>query len=135
MVQDSFQAEWTRKYSSGFVSFHRNQEHLLIHALLQNLDGKVTHTLAHSSSRVLDLAVTPDGKQLVAVGRGEVVANLLPSPDRSSSAPGSRSETPASSSTPFLAKHEKRISVFNIANLKLELYVSSPHRFWRDLTQ
>ena len=92
----------------------------LLTVALQDLEGNITHTLAHSSSRVLDLAVTPDGKQLVAVGRGEVVGNLPPSPSRSGSTPGSRSETPASTLQPLSAKHEKRISVFNIADLKLE---------------
>lgn len=73
---------------------------------------------------MLDLAVTPDGRQLVAVGRGEI--GIGPTThSRRGSVPGSRSDTPSSSSSPsVMPKHEKRISVFNIADQKLELYVT-----------
>lgn len=79
-------------------------------------------TLAHSPSRVLDLAVTPNGLQLVAVGRGEV--GIIPTaPSRGNSSHSSRSETPAANSL-VMPIHEKRVSVFNIADKKLELFVS-----------
>lgn len=76
----------------------------------------MTKPLPTASSRVIDLAITPDGKRLVSVGRADL--NPIP-PSRGGSVAGSRSETPAPT-PPIMAKHEKRISVFNLVDKKLE---------------
>ncbi|KAI5479335.1 catabolite degradation protein [Pseudohyphozyma bogoriensis] len=89
-----------------------------------DLAGNMSNPLpsSPSPSRVIDLAVTPDGKRLVAVGRADLSA---PPISRGGSANGSRSETPALSAS-IQAKHEKKISVFNIVDKKLEYEIIQP---------
>lgn len=81
------------------------------------MTGNIVSTLAQSPSRVLDLAVSPNGLELVAVGRGEV--GIVPPPPTRS---GSRNDAPVVTSL-VMPLHEKRISVFNIADKKLKLSV------------
>lgn len=88
----------------------------LIGLLPQDLAGNVTDQLQKSPSRVVDLAISPDGKKLVAVGRADTTIH----PSRAGSLGGSRSGTPAQV-PPIMANHEKRISVFSLPDKKLVL--------------
>lgn len=71
-----------------------------------------------AQSRVVDLAVTPDGKRIVTVGRSEFGASNTP-PNSSSASQNGRGDTP-NSIAPSMAKCEKRICVYSLADKKLE---------------
>ncbi|BGO89478.1 hypothetical protein NBRC10512_003937 [Rhodotorula toruloides] len=84
-----------------------------------DLAGNVTAQLGRSPSRILDLAVTPDGSKLICVGRADTTEpHLVPS------RLPSRSQTPANANAnangngqgqmSLGARHEKRISVFRL---------------------
>lgn len=85
----------------------------------QDLAGNVSTSLDKSPSRVIDLAVTPDGKRLVTVGRADAGSSLTAGASRAGSVAGSRGATPAPT-PPVLARHDKRISVFSMVDMKLE---------------
>lgn len=70
-----------------------------------------------AQSRVVDLAVTPDGKRIVTVGRSEFASNTPP--NSSSTSQTGRGDTP-NSIAPSMAKCEKRICVYSLADKKLE---------------
>lgn len=81
----------------------------------QDLAGNVTAQLGRSPSRILDLAITPDGSKLICVGRADTTEpHLVPS------RLPSRSQTPANANgnaqgqMSLGARHEKRISVFRL---------------------
>jgi hypothetical protein len=81
----------------------------------QNLSGNITSTLPSSPTRVLDLAVAPDGSKLVCVGRADTTE-----PHTIPSRQSSRSATPQISlSAPLGARHEKRISVYDLVKKEL----------------
>ncbi|GAA5867882.1 hypothetical protein JCM1840_003474 [Sporobolomyces johnsonii] len=80
-----------------------------------DLAGNITSHLPSSPTRVVDLAVSPDGSKLVCIGRADTLEpHMLPSRH------GSRSATPAaapgttSMTPPLGARHEKRISVYDL---------------------
>lgn len=75
----------------------------------------MTFVLPHTPSRVVDLAVTPNGRQLITSGRVE----LKPFPN--SPASSSRaSSVPTALAVPIQSRHEKRLSVYNLATQTLE---------------
>lgn len=90
-----------------------------------DLSGSVTSELVNSPSRVLDLAITPDGKRLVAVGRADVAASSTVPHSLAGSVNGSRGVTPAPT-PPVMARLEKRISVFSLSEMKLEFEIVQP---------
>ncbi len=84
-------------------------------SLCQDLGGHVTFVLPHTPSRVVDVAVTPNGRQLITIGRVDV------KPFTSSPSPSSRaSSVPTSLSVPIQPRHEKRLSVYDLAGQALE---------------
>ncbi|GAA5987610.1 hypothetical protein JCM5350_001895 [Sporobolomyces pararoseus] len=87
-----------------------------------DLSGNVTSTLPSSPTRVLDLAVTPDGSKLVCVGRADTTEpHMIPSRQ------SSRSATPQIHLTaPLGARHEKRISVYDLVQKELLYEVVQP---------
>lgn len=87
-----------------------------------DLSGNITATLPSSPTRVLDLAVTPDGLKLVCVGRADTTEpHMIPSRQ------SSRSATPQINLTaPLGARHEKRISVYDLVNKELLYEVVQP---------
>jgi hypothetical protein len=125
VVRASFPAVWTLVSSSGYVHRTSSSLPILIVPLPQDLSGAVTSELVNSPSRVLDLAITPDGKRLVAVGRADVAASSTVPHSLAGSVNGSRGVTPAPT-PPVMARLEKRISVFSLSEMKLELYVPPP---------
>lgn len=87
----------------------------LMKPCLKDLSGKMSDILPEVTSRVLDLAITPDGKRLVVLGRASVPTIHG---SRGGSGTASRAETPAP--TPPMTHHEKKIYVFNLQEKKLE---------------
>ncbi|GAA6062457.1 hypothetical protein JCM10212_005360 [Sporobolomyces blumeae] len=90
-----------------------------------NLKGEIDASLPSSPTRVIDLAVTPDGSKLVCVGRADTTEpHMVPS--RMSS----RSTTPAmhqhTLTPPLGARHEKRISVYDLAKMELLYEIVQP---------
>ncbi|GAA5877585.1 hypothetical protein JCM16303_003387 [Sporobolomyces ruberrimus] len=87
-----------------------------------DLSGNITSDLPSSPTRVLDLAVTPDGSKLVCVGRADTTEpHMIPSRQ------SSRSATPQINlSAPLGARHEKRISVYDLAKRELLYEVVQP---------
>jgi hypothetical protein len=96
----------------------------------------VTSAVLSSPCRILDLAITPNGKQLVAVGRGQVTPNRVTTTSSSTgvrngavsvagisgaSGTNGRSTTPSTS----MPKHEKQFTVFNMETRLVELSVLS----------
>ncbi|GAA5910271.1 uncharacterized protein JCM6883_001136 [Sporobolomyces salmoneus] len=87
-----------------------------------DLSGNITSTLPASPTRVLDLAVTPDGSKLVCVGRADTTE-----PHTIPSRQSSRSATPSINLTaPLGARHEKRISVYDLVKRELLYDVVQP---------
>ncbi|BGP13752.1 hypothetical protein JCM10213v2_001690 [Rhodosporidiobolus nylandii] len=86
-----------------------------------DLAGNVVAHLARCPSRIIDLAISPSGTKLICVGRADTTEpHMVPSrAGASSSSLNSRSGTPASVQAmgmpPLGARHEKRISVFEIS--------------------
>ncbi|KAK4058921.1 hypothetical protein OIO90_000367 [Microbotryomycetes sp. JL221] len=89
-----------------------------------DLAGNVTGRLANSPSRVIDLAISPDGSKLVAVGRADTT-----SPSRGSSHQQSRTGTPSTSQNgpPIHARHDKKISVYSLPDNRLILESVQPN--------
>ncbi|GAA5932775.1 uncharacterized protein JCM15063_002199 [Sporobolomyces koalae] len=87
-----------------------------------DLSGHIISSLPSSPTRVLDLAVSPDGTKLVCVGRADTTEpHMIPSRQNS------RSATPqVSLSAPLGARHEKRISVYDLAKRELLYEVVQP---------
>lgn len=103
---------WVRKRLSSQVCISTDFDERI---LPQDLSGNITATLPSSPTRVLDLAVTPDGSKLVCVGRADTTEpHMIPSRQ------SSRSATPQMNlSAPLGARHEKRISVYDLNKKEL----------------
>ncbi|SCV68978.1 BQ2448_1998 [Microbotryum intermedium] len=94
-----------------------------------DLAGNITESLRNSPSRVIDLAITPDGSRLVAVGRVDTSPSVLASRDQSRTQSGA--DTPAQLASnlrvPIEPKHDNRISIYTLADRKLEFESTQPH--------
>ncbi|SGZ22426.1 BQ5605_C022g09486 [Microbotryum silenes-dioicae] len=94
-----------------------------------DLAGNITESLQNSPSRVIDLAITPDGSRLVAVGRVDTSPSVLASRDQSRTQSGA--DTPAQLASnlrvPIEPKHDNRISIYTLADRKLEFESTQPH--------
>ncbi|BGP45859.1 hypothetical protein JCM10450v2_001694 [Rhodotorula kratochvilovae] len=81
-----------------------------------DLAGNVTSHLARCPSRVVDLAISPDGSKLVCVGRADTTEpHHVPSRHSSRSATPAVTAAVAGGPAPIGARNEKRISVFRLA--------------------
>jgi len=87
-----------------------------LRARSQDLAGNVISHLARCPSRVVDLAISPDGTKLVCVGRADTTEpHLVPSRHSSRSVtPAIMASAAAGGHAPIGAKNEKRISVFRL---------------------
>lgn len=77
-----------------------------------DLGGNVLFRLPHTPSRVVGLAVTPDGKRIITVGRVDVKPSGSSSTASVASRASSLTGTPGSNVQP---RHEKRMSVYDVA--------------------
>ncbi|BGP53794.1 hypothetical protein JCM8202v2_001366 [Rhodotorula sphaerocarpa] len=84
-----------------------------------DLAGNVTAYLNHCSSRIVDLAVTPDGSKLICVGRADTTEpHMVPSraPSRSMTPANGGAVASQNGSPAIGARNEKRISVFDLTS-------------------
>ncbi|KAM0755447.1 hypothetical protein T439DRAFT_375809 [Meredithblackwellia eburnea MCA 4105] len=87
-----------------------------------DLAGNMSNLLPPKTSptRVIDLAITPDAKRLVIVGRADIVKDA----SRAGSAANSRAQTPAP--TPPIIRNEKKIIVVDLATKTVEYEINQP---------
>lgn len=86
-------------------------------SLQQNLAGNVTSYLTRCPSRIVDLAITPDGTKLICVGRADTTEpHMVPSrtSSRSITPANAGAQTNANGHPTIGARHEKRVSVFRL---------------------
>lgn len=87
--------------------------------LQQDLSGNVVLFPSNSSARVVDLAVTPDGKRLITVGRVNVDVSATP-PSSSAASQNSSNTSSVNNTSSSMAKCDKRITVYNLIEKKFE---------------
>ncbi|GAA5934008.1 hypothetical protein JCM1841_002048 [Sporobolomyces salmonicolor] len=80
-----------------------------------DLAGNIISHLPSSPTRVIDLAVSPDGSKLVCIGRADTLEpHMIPSRHSSRSATPAAAAGTTSMTPPLGARHEKRISVYDL---------------------